>query len=299
MTMPDFMIIGAPRTGSTSLYHYLNQHPNLFLCTPKEPMFFTFEGGKSDLPWLTATNNVTTGSAYQALFRPAVGGQLTGEASTLYLYSPGAPARIKACLPDVKLIALLRQPVDRAYSHFCMRLNWAVESEFDFTKVMFADRKQYDGDESEAYRFPYRQISMYYAQLKRYFDWFQAQQIRIYLYEDYQTEPALVLEDIFNFLGVNASFKPDMTIRHHRYPSLPKSYHWQTFLSGRYGLKQLGKRFFPARFRSFVGTYLRWMSSRPRPMLSDEQRQLLTQLYRVDILKLQNLLERDLTAWLG
>ena len=122
MTMPNFLIIGAMRAGTTSLYHYLKQHPQVYMSPVKEPRFFALEGEKPDPGRPTderlMNHSITDIEAYRALFQAVSKETAIGEASPLYLYSPKAPERIRHYIPDAKLIAVLRDPVERAYSHF-------------------------------------------------------------------------------------------------------------------------------------------------------------------------------------
>src|SRR5215218_4707583 len=123
MTMPNFLIIGAGKSGTTSLYHYLGQHPEVFMSPMKEPKFFCFEGERPNFrgPGDDEEINrkcVTTIDAYRALFDGVACEKAVGEASSMYLYYPKAPERIDHHVAGVRLIAVLRNPVDRAYSSY-------------------------------------------------------------------------------------------------------------------------------------------------------------------------------------
>jgi hypothetical protein len=111
--LPNFLIVGAGRSGTTSLYEYLRQHPQVFMSRVKEPNYFAFEGEIPHGPgaaWLRATS-VRTREAYEALFAEAGSARAIGEASARYLRSEGAPERIHALLPDARLVGILRNPV--------------------------------------------------------------------------------------------------------------------------------------------------------------------------------------------
>src|SRR5437867_4308222 len=119
--LPTFLVIGAARSGTTALYLYLRQHPNVFMSRDKETNFFAFEGEALDFrgPGAEFVNNsVVTLNAYLRLFADAPENAAIGEASPLYLYSLHAAERIHARLPDVRLIAILRNPIEQAYSHY-------------------------------------------------------------------------------------------------------------------------------------------------------------------------------------
>lgn len=123
MTLPNFLIIGAAKAGTTSLYHYLAQHPQIYMSPIKEPNFFALEErcvdfrGPGDHLYIKQFS-VTELERYRSLFQGVTHEQAVGEASPLYLYSPVAPARSHRYVPEMKLIAILRHPVDRAYSAF-------------------------------------------------------------------------------------------------------------------------------------------------------------------------------------
>ena len=296
MTVPSFIFIGAPRTGSTSLYYYLKQHPQIFMSTPKEPRFFIYENGKSDFPWLEGLESITTWAAYQSLFsRESTDNRAVGEASVLYLYSPFSAQRIKKYLPSIKLIAMLRHPVERAYSHHCLRLNLALEDQFDFEQVMRADQGQMAGGQSG---FPYRQIGLYYAQLQRYFAQFDQDQIRVFLYDDYQTNPQAVIQKIFRFLEVDPSFSPDRTRRYNTFDGIPKNQTWQGLIFGQNCVKGWIRRMVPAGLRWVIREKLKSVNVRAPTPLSPQLRRELIGFYRADILQLQELLHRDLSYWL-
>lgn len=122
MTLPNFLVIGAHKAGTTALYNYLKQHPQVYMSPAKEPRFFALEG--KNLKFLGPKKDpgnrcrFTTLEAYRELFQGVSSEVAIGEASTLYLYSQEAPKRIQHYIPDAKLIAILRNPIKRAYSNF-------------------------------------------------------------------------------------------------------------------------------------------------------------------------------------
>ena len=117
MTMPNFLIIGSQKAGTTALYHYLKQHPQIFLSKIKEPCFFAFEGEELDLrsptgaPVYMNRTAVTTVESYRRLFDTVTDEKAVGEASPIYIICPKAAKRIYHYIPHVRLIAVLRNPV--------------------------------------------------------------------------------------------------------------------------------------------------------------------------------------------
>ncbi len=127
MPTPNFFVIGAARSGTTSLYHYLKQHPQIYISPVKEPRFFAFKGVADNLDSYyepsgsdIVKESITSFEAYCALFQGVSCEKAIGEASPLYLWSSKACENIHQTIPDAKLIAILRDPVERAFSHFLL-----------------------------------------------------------------------------------------------------------------------------------------------------------------------------------
>jgi len=213
MIMPNFLIIGAMKAGTTSLHDYLNQHPQIYMSPVKEPRFFALEEDKklaseienSDgLLWYGSITHLVD---YQALFESVTVEQAIGETSPLYLaWSDKASRRIKHHIPHVKLIAILRNPVDRAYSHFSHNVKMGFETIENFSEALQADEINQ--------RWWYKKQGNYYELLKPYFELFDRSQIKIYLYEDFQDNALNTLKNIFSFLEVDDGFVPDCSTRH-------------------------------------------------------------------------------------
>ncbi len=142
MTLPNFLIIGPPKCGTTALYRYLSQHPDVFMPREKEPRFLlshavpTYTGPTDPL---YAKRLVTSVTKYEELFASASRERAIGEASTLYLYTPGAEDGIRRHVPGAKLIAILRNPVDRAYSNFLHQRYLGAEPLSDFDEALRAE----------------------------------------------------------------------------------------------------------------------------------------------------------------
>ena len=145
MKMPNFMIIGAAKAGTTALYKYLEEHPQIFMSPQKEPRFFALEGEKIDFRGpgaMTRFRYVTDIETYRLLFKNVSNELAIGEASTWYLYIPKAAKGIRHYLPNVKLIVMLRDPVQRAYSNFLGLRREGVEPLEDFTEAMVAEKER-------------------------------------------------------------------------------------------------------------------------------------------------------------
>ena len=299
MTMPNFLIIGAAKAGTTALYHYLQQHPQIYMSPHKEPRFFALVGEEINFQGpgdKTRFRFVTDIDSYRALFDGVSDQIAIGEASPWYLYVPQAGERIKHHLPKVKLIAILRDPVARAYSNFIHALREGLEPLEDFAQAMAAEEERINLNWS--YRWHYKQKGFYYGQLKHYFDLFDREQIKVYLYDDFITDPVSLLKDIHRFLGVDDNFVPDLSHKHN-VSGIPRSHLLDQFLIRDTRLRRVLTPLLPSKtLREQLTNKLMKLNLRPKPPLEAEVRERFRQEYREDILKLQDLIQRDLSKWL-
>jgi hypothetical protein len=294
MTMPNFLLVGAAKSGTTSLYHYLRQHPQVYMSPVKEPKFFAFEDGVPSFRGPKPYRVVTDLGAYHALFSAVTDEVAVGEASTYYLYSEKAPERIRYYVSDIKLITILRDPTERAYSDFLNTVRGGREPLSDFARALEAEERRIKDDWWIGH---YRRTGFYHEQLARYYELFEAEQIRVYLYEDLKEDPVGMMQDMFRHLGVNDAFVPD-TSRVHNASGGPKSRALQTFIQKPNPLKRAIRPFLPERMRRSVQVNLRNRNRAKPPPMPEGVREELAEAYREDILKLQDLIGRDLSSWL-
>ncbi|AHF04181.1 sulfotransferase [Marichromatium purpuratum 984] len=224
MTTPkplDFCIIGAQKSGTTSLFRYLEKHPRLYLPPDKELPFFS----RDDL----------YAAGWPALvehhFQEADSDRLWGTASPQYMTDPRVPGRIAAANPDIRLVAILRNPIDRAFSHFTMSLRRGMESR-DFAQAAEAllqpdalarDREAIPPDYAEGYSQANEEVTRYYfvwseyaRALDRFLQHFPKDQLLVLYMEDMQQAPQKAVDAVLTFLGLPADFQP---------PNLGKVYH--------------------------------------------------------------------------
>lgn len=299
MIMPNFLIFGAAKAGTTSIYRYLEQHPDILMSSFKEPGFFAFEGEKPILngpgaqKWVDRWV-VTNLEAYQKLFEGYSGEKAIGEASPYYLYYEKTPERIQKHVPDMKLIAILRNPVERAFSNYVWAFRDRAESLTDFAEALKVESERIQDNWGPKWH--YKNQGFYYRQLKPYFDRFEADKLKIYLYEDFASNPIALMQDIFQFLEIDSTFVPNMS-RKHNTSRIPRSKAWHQFLNQPNLVKTTFKHFLPLNFRQRLKSDA-VEKNLFKPSLSPEIRQQLVEDYREDILKLQELLQRDLSKWL-
>nr|WP_296066557.1 sulfotransferase [uncultured Actinoplanes sp.] len=205
MPLPDFLIAGVPKAGTTALHAALVRHPQLFLPAVKEPKFFLTAGrppaagGPGDVQ--TYQEHVWRQEDYEALFDPAPPGARLGEATPFYLYERGSHERIKALVPSARLILLLRDPVDRAHSNWTHLWNAGLEPEADFLAACRAepDRKA----AGWAGFWHYVSLGRYGEQVQHLYRHFPREQVLLLRYRELTDAPAATLDRVCAFLGVD------------------------------------------------------------------------------------------------
>ena len=295
--MPNFIILGAAKSGTTALYHYLQQHPQIYLSPIKETEFFAFEGedlnfqGPKDMPRLS----ITTLEDYQAQFDGVEDETAIGEASPVYLYSSKAPERIHNYLPDAKLIVILRNPVERAYSQFLMFVRDNREPLRDFMQAV--DEEETRIAQNWAWGWHYVRVGLYHQQLKRYFERYRREQIKVYLHEELKSNTDGVLRDIFDFLEVDNTFIPNTSVKHN-ISGIPQNNLIHSWLYKKNLIKELVKPFLSEKLRKDIFRKLKKKQKLHKPELTKEIKQQLLPFFQEDILKLQELIDKDLSGWL-
>ena len=300
MPLPNFLMIGAAKAGTSSLFSYLGQHPDVFISGTKEPNYFAVAGTRVNYAGpgdrIVNQTSVTDLARYEALFHSVRGESAVGEASTLYLYLPAAAAHIRRMLPGARLIAILREPVDRAYSSYLHMTRDGREPLASFEAALADENARVEANWEPLWY--YSRLGFYYGQLRRYYDLFPPEQIRVCLYEDFDQNPGEVVRSLFAFLGVDPTFAPDMSIRH-KVAGTPRSATLHALLSQPNPAKAVAKRVLPSSVRSrLYAAMMRGNIVAHKDDLSPKTREALRQRYAADIERLACLIRRDLSAWL-
>lgn len=295
---PDFLIIGAARSGTTALHNYLKQHPDVFMPKTKEPNFFAYEGIDLSVQGPGAdfiNNSVTQMSRYEALFADA-GERLKGEASPLYLYEPRAPERIQYHAPDVKMVAILRNPIEQAYSHFMYATRLLVEEEPDFVKALNMEVERLAKGWQPL--FGYSSFPRYGEQLARYFERFDREQFLIVTYEEFDADPLPVIRAMFAHIGADPSFAPDLSYRPNA-GGVPKSQAFQDFLIKPNPITGLIAKVMPLEMRARIRDVLVARNlKKSEAGMPEAARDILRARLRDDVHALSDLVGRDFTDWL-
>ena len=295
--VPGLIVIGAARSGTTALYEQLRQHPQIFLSPSKEANYFAFEGEPLDYrgPGADFVNNsVATWDDYLNLFADAPSDAVIGDISPLYLYAPRAAERIRARLPDAKLVAILRNPIEQAFSHFQYARAWTIEPLESFDAALDAEPQRLRDHWQPL--FQYSDFPRYAEQIRRFQVHFPPSQLKIFLYEDYRVNPHGVLREIFEFAGVNADFIPTLDTRTNMGGD-PRSPLLQSIIMRPNPLGSLAAFFLPQALRRRIRDRLSRLNV-ARAELSPSARERLVAKLRPEILELQGLLGRDLSMWL-
>lgn len=297
--LPNFLIIGAARCGTTALYEYLDQHPAVFMSEPKEPHFFAFEGqavnfrGAGDDRMINRAA-VTSLPQYRRLFRRANDAHAVGEASVSYLYYERAIEGIRRHVPNARLICMLRDPADRAFSAYAYMRSRLFEPVDTFEAALAAEPSRMADHWHHIWH--YRNQGFYAAQVERYLAAFPREQIRFYLFDEFRSDPSGVVSDALEFIGVDPSFQPE------RVPTpvasgTPRNPRLQRLVLGTSRLKGLARLVLTKDQRRAIQHRL-LKANLQRERLHPDTRARLVADYRDDIVALEGLIGRDLSGWL-
>ena len=291
--MPNFLILGAAKAGTTALHQYFQQHPDIYMTPSKETNFFAYEGKDVDFkgPGDDGINtfSITSLEKYQAEFSGVTHETAIGEACPLYLYEPNAVDRIAEYIPNAKLIVILRDPVERAYANFLHLVRDGRETVDSFDAALQNEESRLQ--KSWEWFWSYSQIGFYGQQLQRYYDRFGAEQIQVYLFDDFKKDPLGTMQQMFRFIGVDDTFSPDMSERPNK-SGKPKNAFLHQLLTKPNPLKAALKPLFPKALRQKIQH-----QNLTTPQLETHTCDRLRELYREDLLQCQSLIGRDLSAW--
>jgi len=280
--LPNFIVAGAPKAGTTSLYHYLKEHPQIFMPSVKEPNFF----GEN--------NYCYSLEDYKNLYSGVVNEKAIGEASPIYFASKKAPYTIKKLIPECKIIIVLRNPVERLFSAFIFsKLSGFNKGSFE--KFLLAGSKSYGQWYNLANMI---NEGLYYEHAKRYIDIFGTKRVKINTYEELTDNPLRLIESIYNFLGVDPSFVPNIKEKYNvGAEEIIPDLNW--FVVKPNIIKSILKPFIPERYRK--NAIKRFLGLNVKPMkknITSRSKNFLLNLYYEDIIKLERLINRDLSNWL-
>lgn len=278
MTLPNFMIVGVERCGTTSLYNWLREHPEICMSEIKEACFYAAVDERS-------VAAAKSRREYESMWRSCEGRKAIGEACPSYLHSREAADRIRADIPDVKLIAILRDPAERAYSHWLLQVQRGGEWR-PVEKVLQPGETCYEH-------------SFYAAALRRFMRTFPPANLKVVLFDDLTSRPDEVMHDIFQFLAVDPEVRVN-TGKAYNAASSPRSLVLNSIFNHirRAIRKRLPARLLPQRVRKIRAAAQKTLL-REREPLPPGLRLRLVDAYRNDIIETGELIGRDLSHWLS
>jgi hypothetical protein len=313
MTLPNFFIVGAPKAGTDELYYDLHQHPEIYMSPLKEPCYFSSEirprnfqaSLRPQFEMVAASTRryldegarhkrfggiVSDPNDYQLLFLGVKGQKAIGEASVCYLWSKAAPAAIASSIPHARIIIILMDPAERAFQQYLKSVSDGTVHH-SFRKHLEAAMQH--SAELGVYH-PFLEFGSYFKQVTRYMQLFPPHQVNISIYEDTLSDHQGWFSRVLSFLEVQNTFVPG-PVEVPSKPHVPRFVGISHALRIR-GLKRIAGRAVPSRFKSFAKQLA--AGDGRLPELRPEDRAILVDYYRDDVLMLQDLIGRDLSDWL-
>ncbi len=301
---PDFLVIGAPKAGTTALHAALAQHPDVFVSNPKEPKYWLCDGAPppawcgpgdrhSQQEWIWRADQ------YFPLFEPAADHQVRGESTPFYLWSRGAHRRIAEDLPRVRLVAVVRDPVDRAYSNWMHLWSDGLEPESDFVTAFGREAERVSAGWAPFWR--YRELGRYGEQLEHLHRYVDPARILVIRYRDLVDEPRETVDRVSRFLGIREGLVDSIPRDNSRSFVAPG---WRPRLLGPVvrGGARLGQFAPPQVWRRVHPVTIGLLTDggeQHRPRLDATRRQRLLESYAEDISLLGDLTGQDFDDWLS
>lgn len=281
MRLPNLIGCGAGKSGTTSLYHYLNQHPNIFMAKAKEVHFFSQHYAKG-AAW------------YAENFKQANNTKIIGEFSTSYMQNPNVPQRMFDLLPAAKLLFVFRNPIERAYSNYWFSVSIGTQDEY----VSFSEAIRTDPGYTK-----YVTSGFYYFHLQRFLKYYKPEKIHIILTEDLKRDPIQQLVTCYQFLEVDPAFQPDVERTYNVTVNANEKWKVSIFRAWTNSKKKLKPsiQWLPSHVRrnlSFLEkTFAKNLIGQKRPKLSNEDRNYLKEIYQEHNDKLAHFMDRSLANW--
>ena len=292
MKKPNFLIVGAAKSGTTSLFHYLRQHPAVFMPDFKEPQYLVHSKIQGRLH-----KYITNREDYLNLFS-AADQQCIGEASVFYLYFyEEAIANIKKELGEnVKIIIMLREPVSRTVSAYEHVFRNNIKEQLSFTDALAVEEGRLEREQDLTPMAMYKSMSMYADAVKAYQEAFQ--DVHIALYDDFQSSPKQCIDQIFEFLGLESCEEIDYLSRHNI-----GGWQWENEKVKQLALsdgffKKIARVTVPKFLRKYMFKKLKSKATDVQKIaISQETKKELSQFFQEDVHALEDLINRKLTAW--
>ncbi len=288
--LPNFFVVGAAKAGTTSMYRYLKQHPDVYMPTVKEPHWFSRlepNPGQGFRP-------VTSEEAYLSLFEGWRGERAVGEASPSYLWDPKAPDRIARSVPDAKIIVLLRDPVDRAFSHYLADARHGIQGR-PFHEALRADHASPTKGWGKSHL--YVELGLYCGQVSRYLERFGEGDVLVLFFEEVFADPGSTkcsLERVLDFLGVDPREAGNIRFeRKHNPHTVPRAATKHLAL-GAPAARNLAQRFLPPGWKHFLSRNKLLFRRAEKPEIEARALEFLRRIYEPELGCLEAVLGREL-----
>jgi len=289
---PNLFIVGAQKSGTSSIHEYLNQHPQIFMSPLKEPGYFHGNVSKYTEPRVIRNEEI-----YLNQFKKVKNEIFIGE-STSYLQDPDSPKLIAEKIADCKIIIVLRDPIQRLFSHYFHHVRSGIEKR-SFSEMIREDSYT-DYDLNCKYNEKNRDIpnivqrGFYSNQISRYYDTFDKKNVKIFIYEEFQRNYKKLIEEILKFLGLDLNFNFD-EITYNTFQVPKDGFEKSIFFNKT--LRELGNRIFSPKTRSKLAKKIIYKKNPEKPNMIPEDRKFLENLYYNDVLRTQEILGKSL-PWL-
>ena len=285
----DFFIVGAPKAGTTSLYHYLNEHPQIEMSLQKEPDYFSDKEIQIQGLYYSK-NRIDTVEKYNGLFNTQKKDVIFGEGSVSYLFYPTVAQDIKVYNPMAKIIIMLRNPIDRAFSHYLMDYRLGLVSD-SFEDII---NKKSKHKNAHLFYQQYIKVGEYAAQLKRYCDIFDKKNILLIDYENFKSDVTGTMNSAYSFLNISAEFSVDINKKHNTF-TMPKN-KLIRFVYSFVIIRNILSFIFPKNIIKAVRLIL--FTKDKKPKLLEETRNQLKHYFSNDVRLLGNLIGKDYSKWI-
>ncbi|MDZ7790910.1 MAG: sulfotransferase [Xanthomonadales bacterium] len=296
---PNLFLVGAQKSGTTTLAVMLANHPDVFMSSPKEPGYLAFgERGYTGVDGYgrlahAASWVINSEDDYLDLYVDAPDGvRWLGDASTWYLSEPDAAERLHAFNPEAHIIAILRHPAERAYSGWCHARRDQEEPCESFSEALDMESKR----ENASHLLRYREMGRYAGQLRRYFDVFGKSRVLVLFYEDLRDEPEDLWRRCADFLSLDADARAPAAHRQNRSGKPRSRLLYKLMRSERF--KKRMKQILPGRLAAWAKNRAEAVNMRRFPPMPQEQRRRLEREFAVEVRELMSLTGHDLTHWL-
>lgn len=298
--LPNFLIVGAAKSGTSSLHNYLTQHPQVFMPTynkngmkVKEPRFLI-----KDLVQYRVHNGIWSFEEYQSLFSDVKNEIAIGESTVLYLYYfEHAIENIKRYLgKNIRIIIMLRNPTDRAYSAF-HHVSRGFKESYSFEESLDLEMGRLERDRTLTPMVMYKEMGMYYKMVKAYKDSFK--NVHVIFYEDFRDNVKLEMDKVYNFLGISRDVEIDLNLRYNVGGKRWKSQKLKYLIKDSNYITSLMKFILPRLIRSEIYNFLVKILSQKVKPINDVTKKALNDYFKEDVTQLSKLLDKDLKHWMN